>query len=1076
DSLQEAADRFHRHDSDTESQDHANASGPDFNGVEFRKLLGRFIDVCQAIEYAHSRGVLHRDLKPGNIMLGKYGETLVVDWGLAKALGHDGVEHVEGETTLRPASASGSAPTIMGSAIGTPAFMPPEQAAGRLDELSPASDVYSLGATLYYVLTGKSAFAGQDLVAILERGQTGDFPSPRDKNPAVPKPLEAICLRAMATRPASRYASPQELVEDVERFLADEPITAFTEPIAVRARRWVRKHQTLTTATAAVILVSVAGLGVFSSILSRNNATLQQLNTALDSKNRQLIETQRLEVAARQLAESNEESARAQSNLALTTLATVIRDVQTGLEDLPRSGEIRRQLLKTSLTKLNDVATRYVDQARVDHETIVALFDMGNIVLNFGSGEDAVQSDESATEERTPSVELAATFFHRAHAMASQMVADAPQDAVARHDLATSLGFLGKINLRMAELQPALSAYQSSLEIFQELLNDEPDGVQLQDDLATTLHQIGNALAKLGRGEEAKQAYQRSMQIAERLLAEHPTNLEIQRILAISYTYFADALLSYGDTAEALRLYEKSTRTFELLANNSQDRNSSQHDLGVSYTRLSRVHQRLGSLPVALELLKKSVLIEEELIENDPQNVFFRQGLVKTYQQMGDLHLAMRQPKEALKYYTDRLELSRQLAEEDPDDFLGRDAMALALQTYGANQRRLGRPQSAVDAFQESLEIYEVLAQDRPDRVQGQRDLLTAHWELGQTLIDMSRFDEAAVYLERSFQIGKSLAEKRPGDGEMQFDLVQAYSRLGLANLQRQDGKAATEAFRRCISILEKLAEDDPANPFFRRNLFAAQTQLGDALIMTRELDAAQNLFQEAVETAEQFATEQPDDARWQTDLSTIYGKLGDVLREQGDVDAALDYHNKCLTIDRRLAESDTSNAEWQTRWMRSHFVLGDDYSQAYRHEDAVAHFESAADVCRQMIRDNQNVLKMRGALAAMDSLAQNAKQKAAALGDWEEILKSPPRSLPNLLETRSLAFAHRERFTEAVEAAIKLCSLENVTPEQLYNAASVLSMCAASIAAKDGETLAADEAKQRTQYLDDAMSTLQQA
>jgi serine/threonine-protein kinase len=147
DSLQAAADRFHvRAKSNTttgegEKRGDSPSHAVDFIGLEFRKLLGRFVDVCQAIEYAHSRGVLHRDLKPGNVMLGKYGETLVVDWGLAKAQGRDETTSVEGETTLRPASASGSAPTMMGSAIGTPAFMPPEQAAGRLDELGPASDV-----------------------------------------------------------------------------------------------------------------------------------------------------------------------------------------------------------------------------------------------------------------------------------------------------------------------------------------------------------------------------------------------------------------------------------------------------------------------------------------------------------------------------------------------------------------------------------------------------------------------------------------------------------------------------------------------------------------------------------------------------------------------------------------------------------------------------------------------------------------------------------------------------------------------------------------------------------------------
>ena len=126
--------------------------------LEFRELLGRFMAVCDAISYAHSRGVLHRDLKPGNIMLGPYGETLVVDWGLAKTIDQSGAERpFEGpELPLRPPEGIDLEPTQAGSTLGTPGYMSPEQAAGRLDLISPRTDVYGLGATLYHLLADRA--------------------------------------------------------------------------------------------------------------------------------------------------------------------------------------------------------------------------------------------------------------------------------------------------------------------------------------------------------------------------------------------------------------------------------------------------------------------------------------------------------------------------------------------------------------------------------------------------------------------------------------------------------------------------------------------------------------------------------------------------------------------------------------------------------------------------------------------------------------------------------------------------------------------------------------------------------
>src|SRR5262245_26271101 len=264
DSLTEAIERFHA--------DEALKKYVGRRSLELRKLLRRFTDVCNAIAYAHSRGVLHRDIKPGNIIVGKHGETLVVDWGLAKATGR---AHAVGEErTLVPGSGGGSAETLPGSALGTPGYMSPEQARGELDRLGPRSDVYSLGATLYGLLTGQPPFQGDDIGAVLRAVQQGDFSAPRRVDPSIDPALEAVCLKAVAASPGDRYATARALADDVERWAADEPVAAWCEPVSVRARRWARRNRTAVAAALVALVAGVVGLGAVAGVQAQANVRL----------------------------------------------------------------------------------------------------------------------------------------------------------------------------------------------------------------------------------------------------------------------------------------------------------------------------------------------------------------------------------------------------------------------------------------------------------------------------------------------------------------------------------------------------------------------------------------------------------------------------------------------------------------------------------------------------------------------------------------------------------------------------------------------------------------------------------
>jgi serine/threonine protein kinase len=241
DTLSEAIKSHHR-------PDNPNRRRAGERQLALSQLLGRMIDVCNAMEYAHSRGILHRDLKPGNILLGKYGETLVVDWGLAKAKGTREVRS-QGSARLPMPDHYSGVQTSAGAVVGTPTYMSPEQAAGKLDELTPSTDIYSLGATLYHLLTGRPPFEKQQSTTLLLKVQRGEFKNPRDVNPEVPSDLQAICLKAMSLNPSNRYSSARELADDIERWLANEPLVAgifhqLRQRLAVQLERTLPRDST----------------------------------------------------------------------------------------------------------------------------------------------------------------------------------------------------------------------------------------------------------------------------------------------------------------------------------------------------------------------------------------------------------------------------------------------------------------------------------------------------------------------------------------------------------------------------------------------------------------------------------------------------------------------------------------------------------------------------------------------------------------------------------------------------------------------------------------------------------------
>ena len=213
------------------------------------KLLSHVVDLCQAVGYAHVRGVIHRDIKPDNVMVGEFGETVVLDWGLARFLDKPAQENTDGDL--------GS--TQEGDVMGTPAYMSPEQAMGANDQVDHQSDVWSLGAVLFEIVTGRPPFQGRNLMQMLMTVAKEKPPTVKSLEPKAPPELAAIVARALTREKPHRYPSAAALVADVEAWRTGGRVSVFKYTRAQSAARWIRKNRYVVLTASLVLAAILAG-------------------------------------------------------------------------------------------------------------------------------------------------------------------------------------------------------------------------------------------------------------------------------------------------------------------------------------------------------------------------------------------------------------------------------------------------------------------------------------------------------------------------------------------------------------------------------------------------------------------------------------------------------------------------------------------------------------------------------------------------------------------------------------------------------------------------------------------------
>jgi tetratricopeptide (TPR) repeat protein len=837
------------------------------------RFLAAFEQVCQALAYAHSKRVIHRDLKPANVMVGSFGEVQVMDWGLAKILGNraadpDDPEATAGTTDVRGLRDSDGSFTQAGSVLGTPAFMPPEQALGLVGKVDERSDVFGLGAVLAVILTGRPPFAASSAETTrlqAARGDVGECFARLDGCGADPD-FVALCKRCLAAKPEDRPADAGEVAKAVAglRAAADERarqaelerVRVEGEKAAAEARSAEqRKRRRVMFGAAAVLALAVLG-GLGAVLLVQRRA-----NDDLEAKNGELADEQ-VKVEAR-------------FDLARKAIATFHTGVsEDALLKHEQFKDLRDRLLREAAKFYAELEKLLEGQSDAKSRRALAAgyYHLGVLTEKIGDKTEAlavhrkaleVRRELAAADRADPETRLDVALSlnavgvllnatgDREGALAAydegrelcERLAEERADENVHHVLASSRLSAGNLLIETGKPAEALAAYEAALAIRQKLADDKPDDPERQLNLAVAHNAIGFLFSKTGRPTEALAAHRRALPIQQRLADDKPADTNRQERLGWSLNTVGDLLAATGEPREAMAAYEKALDVCQSLADSNPAVTRYQVDLAWGRILFGNLLMDLGKHARARSEYESARTLLQQQAEANPSDTLTRKRLADSHHSIGLILSQTGKPAEALAEFGKARAIRQCLADANPTVTGYQNDLSHSHRCIGAVFMGTGKSAEALAEFGKALAIRQRLADANPDVTDYQSNLAWILNDTGFQLAAMGKPGEALECYGKALPVRRRLADANPTIAEFQNDLAVTYYNIGNGLVAAGRHGEALPEYEKALAIFQRLADAHPAVPRYWTGLSVTHVALSREHANTgRRREAASSL------------------------------------------------------------------------------------------------------------------------------------------------------------------------------------------------------------------------------------------